>query len=114
MGVAPKTEDFVQEAATSHMFEIASSKPAIERVDDATKAFAQQVVTDHQKTTDDLKRLVSSGKVKASLPNAMTSDQQSMLGKLNGPQGADFEQFRVKCVFQLGTRGMRPMEYRSS
>ncbi|MBA9032901.1 putative membrane protein [Rhizobium leguminosarum] len=90
MGVAPKTEDFVQEAATSDMFEISSSKLAIERGDDATKAFAQQMVTDHQKTTDELKGLVASGKVKASVPSAMTSNQQSMLDKLNGLQGADF------------------------
>jgi putative membrane protein len=88
IGVAPKTEDFVQEAATSDMFEIASSKLALERGDEATKAFAQQMVTDHQKTTDELKGLVTSGKVKAPLPAAMTSSQQSMLDKLNGLQGS--------------------------
>ncbi|AHG49170.1 membrane protein (plasmid) [Rhizobium leguminosarum bv. trifolii CB782] len=90
IGVPPKTEDFVKEAATSDMFEIASSKLAVERGDDATKAFAQQMVTDHQKTTDELKALVSGGKVKATLPTAMTSGQQSMLDKLNGLQGDDF------------------------
>jgi putative membrane protein len=95
IGVAPKTEDFVKEAATSDMFEIASSKLAIERGDDRTKAFAQQMVTDHQKTTDELKGLVASGKVKAPLPTAMTSGQQSMLEKLNGLQGTDFtKQYR--------------------
>ncbi|KQV81881.1 DUF4142 domain-containing protein [Rhizobium sp. Root1220] len=90
VGVAPKTEDFVQEAATSDMFEIASSKLALERGDGATKAFAQQMVTDHQKTTDELKTLVASSKVKAALPTAMTSSQRSMLDTLNGLQGADF------------------------
>ena len=90
IGVPPKTEDFVQEAAASDMFEIASSKLAAERGDDATKAFAQQMVADHQKTSDELKALVSSGKVKATFPSAMTSEQQSMLDKLNGLQGDDF------------------------
>jgi putative membrane protein len=90
MGVAPKTEDFVQEAATSDMFEIASSKLAVERGDDATKAFARQMLTDHQKTTDELKGLIASGKIKAALPAAMTSAQQGMLDKLNGLRGADF------------------------
>lgn len=90
IGVPPKTEDFVQEAAASDMFEIASSKLAAERGDDATKAFAQQMVADHQKTSDELKALVSSGKVKATLPSVMTSEQQSMLDKLNGLQGDDF------------------------
>ncbi len=46
------------------MFEIASSKLAVERGDDATKAFAQQMVPDHQKTTDELKALVSAARSK--------------------------------------------------
>ncbi len=41
IGVAPKTEDFVQEAATSDMFEIESSKLALDRADAAMKTFAQ-------------------------------------------------------------------------
>ncbi|KAA3509753.1 DUF4142 domain-containing protein [Agrobacterium vitis] len=90
IGVAPKTEDFVKEAATSDMFEIASSKLAIERGDASTKAFAQKMLSDHQKTTDELKALIASGKVKAPLPQAMTSSQQTMLDKLNGLQGEDF------------------------
>ncbi len=92
VGVAPKTTDFVKEAATSDIFEIASSKLALERGDDATKAFAQQMVTDHQKTTDELKALVSSGKVKASLPTAMSSSQQSMMKTLNSLNGVRFNQ----------------------
>lgn len=90
IGIAPKTVDFVQEAATSDMFEIASSKLAMERSDDATKAFAQRMIADHEKTTGELKGLVTSGKVQATLPTAMTSDQQAMLTKLNGLQGEDF------------------------
>ncbi|NTF46574.1 DUF305 domain-containing protein [Rhizobium sp. AC27/96] len=91
MGAAPKTTDFVQEAATSDMFEIASSKLALERGNAATKTFAQQMVTDHQKTTSELKGLVSSGKVKARLPTAMTSSQQGMLKTLRGQHGAAFD-----------------------
>ncbi|RFB85449.1 DUF305 domain-containing protein [Rhizobium leguminosarum bv. trifolii] len=90
IGVPPKTEDFVKEAAASDMFEIASSKLAAERGDDATKAFAQQMVADHQKTSGELKALISGGKVKATLPDAMTSAQQSMLDKLDGLKGDDF------------------------
>jgi putative membrane protein len=90
IGVAPKTADFVQEAATSDMFEIESSKLALERGDAATKAFAQQMVTDHEKTSSELKALISGGKVQAQLPAAMTSAQQDMLDKLKGLQGDDF------------------------
>ncbi|MBY5407815.1 DUF4142 domain-containing protein [Rhizobium leguminosarum] len=90
IGVAPKTADFVQEAATSDMFEIESSKLALERGDAATKAFAQQMVTDHEKTSSELKALITGGKVLAQLPSAMTSAQQDMLDKLKGLQGNDF------------------------
>jgi len=90
MGNAPKTEDFVTEAASSDMFEIASSKLAAERGDAATKAFAQQMIADHTKTTAELKQMVTSGKVKAMIPTAMTSSQQSMIDKLNGLKGNDF------------------------
>ncbi|MBB3590778.1 putative membrane protein [Rhizobium sp. BK529] len=90
LGVAPKTEDFVAEAATSDMFEIESSKLAIERADAPTKAFAEQMVKDHQKTTEELKALVSGGKVNATIPPTMTSGQQSMLDKLKSLQGDDF------------------------
>ena len=77
------------------MFEIESSKLAVERADPATKTFAQQMMADHTKTSDELKALVSSGKVKAALPAAMTSSQQSMLDKLKGVQGEDFtKQYR--------------------
>jgi putative membrane protein len=90
MGNAPKTEDFVTEAATSDMFEIASSKLAVEKADPATKTFAQQMIADHTKTSSEMKAMVDSGKVKAAIPAAMTSSQQSMIDKLNGLQGDDF------------------------
>lgn len=90
VGIAPKTEDFVLEAATSDMFEIESSKLAVERADPATKTFAQQMITDHTKTSTEMKQLVDSGKVKAPIPAAMTSSQKGMLDKLNGLQGDDF------------------------
>ncbi|OHV78832.1 DUF4142 domain-containing protein [Rhizobium sp. LCM 4573] len=90
MGVAPKTQDFVTEATSSDMFEIESSKLAVERSDDKTKTFAQQMLTDHQKTSDELKGLVTGGKVQATIPTAMSSAHQSMLDDLKKLQGDDF------------------------
>lgn len=92
LGVAPSTQDFVTEAAASDMFEIESSKLAQERSDDATKAFAKQMITDHSKTSAELKEMVSSGKVKAELPSAMPSAQQKMLDDLKAAKGDDFNE----------------------
>ncbi len=48
------------------------------------------MVTDHTKTSTELKGLVSSGKVKAELPSALDSSHQSKLDKLRGENGKDF------------------------
>ena len=74
LGVAPKTEDFVKEIAVSDIFEIESSKLAQQKASVApVKTFAGQMVTDHTKTSTELKGLVSGRKVKAQVPAAMDS-----------------------------------------
>jgi putative membrane protein len=57
LGITPKTVDFVDEAATSDMFEIQSSKLAAERTNGDVQTFAQQMISDHTKTTSELKGL---------------------------------------------------------
>jgi len=92
LGVTPKTEDFVKEVAVSDMFEIESSKLAAQNAQAApVKTFASQMVTDHGKTSSELKSMVSGGKVKAQLPTALDSSHQSKLDKLKGLKGADFD-----------------------
>ena len=89
LGVAPTTADFVKEAAISDMFEIQSSQLAQER-GNAEKPFAAMMIKDHQKTSDDIKAMVSSGDVKAELPTALDSSHQSSLDKLKSLKGSDF------------------------
>ena len=88
LGITPKTTDFVNEAATGDMFEIQSSQLAAERTKGEVQAFANQMVTDHTKTTSELKGMAP--QLEVSLPTQMTSSQQSMLDKLKGLQGDDF------------------------
>jgi putative membrane protein len=90
LGIAPTTADFVKEAAISDMFEIQASTLAQDKGNAPEKSFATQMVTDHTKTSADLKGLVSSGKVKADLPTALDSSHQSKLDKLKGESGKDF------------------------
>jgi putative membrane protein len=88
LDVTPKTNDFVTEAAQSDMFEIQSSKLAASKTQGDVKQFATQMVTDHTKTTDDLKGLAPAAN--APLPTAMDSSQQGKLDKLKGLNGDDF------------------------
>ena len=90
-GIAPTTQDFVTEAAQSDMFEIQSSKMALNSADAPTKDFAQKMIDDHTKTTAELKAAVGKGEAHATLPTAMSSSQQSMIAKLNDLHGADFD-----------------------
>jgi len=92
LGTSPSTQDFVTEVANSDMLEIESGKLAQQKASDSpTKQFASQMITDHQKTTEELKGLVNGGKVKAMLPTGMDSSHQSKLDKLKGLSGADFD-----------------------
>jgi putative membrane protein len=90
LGIAPKTQDFVTEAANSDLLEIASSKLVAAKADTKDKAFADQMIADHTKTSAELKALVDGGKVKASLPTSMDKAHQDKLDKLSKLDGKDF------------------------
>lgn len=91
LGVAPKSQDFVTQAAQSDMLEIASSKLALTKADSAkTKQFAERMVKDHTETSTELKGLVTSGKVKLTLPSALDKAHQDKLDKLSKLGGKAF------------------------
>jgi len=90
LGISPTTADFVKEVAISDMFEIQSNQLGQMKGNAAEKSFASQMVTDHTKTSTELKGMVSSGKVKTELPTALDSSHQSKLDKLKEKSGKDF------------------------
>lgn len=90
LGISPSTPDFVKQVAISDMFEIESNKLGQLKGSAADKTFAAQMITDHTKTSTELKGLISSGKVKADVPTALDSSHQSKLDKLKGLSGPDF------------------------
>jgi putative membrane protein len=91
IGVSPSTQDFVTEAAISDLFEIQSSRLALQKASDqATKDFAQTMITDHGKTSAELQSLATIGETKANLPSALDSSHQSLLDKLKSLNGSDF------------------------
>jgi putative membrane protein len=91
LGIAPKTQDFVTEAAQSDMLEIESSKLALTKTDSSqTKAFAERMVKDHTETSTELKGLVEGGKLEASLPSTLDKAHTDKLDKLAKLSGKDF------------------------
>jgi putative membrane protein len=89
LGIAPKTEDFIKEAAMSDMLEIESSKIAQDKGGAEEKTFAGQMIADHTKTSNELKGMVS-GDMKAAIPTSLDDSSQKTLGKLRDSKPEDF------------------------
>lgn len=89
LGIAPKTEDFIKEAATSDMLEVDAAKIAQQKGNADEKQFARQMVTDHTKTSSELKGIVSAD-MKSALPTALDDSSQKKLDKLRDTKPQDF------------------------
>jgi len=86
-----KAPNFVTLAAASDMFEIQSSKIALQRsTDAAVKRFAQMMIEAHTKTTATLKGLIA-GQSNLSPPTALPADLQAKLDTLGSVSPADFD-----------------------
>ncbi len=98
---APRTEEFVQKVAISDMYEIQSSEMAASKTTGPTRDFAQTMIKDHQKTSGELKQLVSQGKVKATLPTALDDKHAQKLKTLqsagNDKLAAQYQQDQVEA-----------------
>jgi putative membrane protein len=99
---AQSAQDFVNKVAISDMFEIQSSRLALAtQPDKDTKPFAEKMIRDHQKTSNELKSLVKGGKVKVELPTSLDSEHQKMLDELKAKSGKEFDstydQIQVKA-----------------
>ncbi|HEY2895449.1 MAG TPA: DUF4142 domain-containing protein [Pirellulales bacterium] len=89
LGIAPKTEDFIKEAGTSDMLEIEAAKIAEQKGNADEKKFAEQMVTDHTKTSSELKSMVPD-KLKSALPNALDESSQKKLRQLQDAKADNF------------------------
>jgi putative membrane protein len=89
LGIAPKTEDFIKEAATSDMLEIEAAKIAQQRGNADEKKFAEQMIADHTKTSTELKGQVPAD-MKSAIPTALDDSSQKKLDKLRDTKPEDF------------------------
>jgi putative membrane protein len=89
LGIAPKTEDFIKEAATSDMLEIEAAKIAQQKGDADEKKFAEQMITDHTKTSNELKGMVPT-EMTSAIPTSLDDSSQKKLDKLRNAKPEDF------------------------
>jgi putative membrane protein len=90
LDISPTTADFVKEAATSDMLEIQAAKIAEDKGNAEEKKFAGQMVTDHTKTSAELREMVSGSEVMADIPTKLDDSSQKKLDKLRDAKPADF------------------------
>jgi putative membrane protein len=96
-GGAPSTSDFVQKAAMSDMYEIEAGKIASQKGQSApVKGFAQMMVDAHSKTTEELKGIVASEKLKVDLPSKLEAKHQKLIDDLNAASNEDFDKTYAK------------------
>ncbi|GGL97078.1 MULTISPECIES: DUF4142 domain-containing protein [Micromonospora] len=88
----PSTQDtqYLQALHQVNLFEIASGKLAEKKgQNQQVKDLGQQFVTDHTTLDESVKNTAK--QLNVTLPDKPTADQQSVLNKLNGLSGAEFD-----------------------
>lgn len=84
--------DFVQKAAVSDMFEIQSSKIALQRsANKNVKDFARMMISGHTQTTADLKAAIKASGQALTPPAALPDDKQAALDGLKKADAKDFD-----------------------
>jgi putative membrane protein len=83
---------FVEKAAASDMFEIEAAKLAQQRSKNAdVKAFADMMIKDHTKSTNDLKAAIQASGQNLAPPAALPQDKQDALNDLKNATDVDFD-----------------------
>ncbi len=89
---APPAEEFVTMAASSDMFEIQSSTAALEKAQSAeVKEFAQMMITDHTKSSQDLLAAVQASGLDITPPGAMVEKHKEPFDAMNAANVPDFD-----------------------
>ena len=97
--VAP-TATFVAQAAFGNMFEVESSKLALDRSKAApVKAFAQRMVDDHSAAAVKFKEAVLEAKL-AMPPDKLDAKHRAIVDELAGKQGGDFDQAYIEAQYK--------------
>ncbi|MDX3930178.1 MAG: DUF4142 domain-containing protein [Shinella sp.] len=83
---------YIPAAANSDMYEIEAGKLAMERASrPEVKAFAQRMITDHEKTAKALRGFVESNPVNIAVPSHMDARRRAMIDNLESSSAQEFD-----------------------
>ena len=93
---------FVEQAATSGMFEIEAARLARDKsTSQSIRTFADEMIKDHQAMAAALKVAVGEARGEFSLPGALSPTQQTLMDRLKAePKGAGFDRLYVETQIQ--------------
>jgi putative membrane protein len=94
---------FARTAAMSDLYEMEASRLADQRSQNAqVKQFAQHMLRDHQKTTNELKGLLPQiqGVSASQLPTSLDQQHQALVQQLQGAQGAQLDRLFAQQQIQ--------------
>lgn len=84
--------DFVTKAAMSDMYEVEAAKVALARSQNAdVKKFAQMMIDDHTKSTNDLKSAIAASGLSLTPPSALDEAHAENIQELKDEEAADFD-----------------------
>lgn len=110
-GPAMAAADFASAIAASDMYEIESGRLASEKAASAQiKSFGQMLVTDHQKSTADLKAAASGARPAVAVMPAMTAEQQQMLDALRAADAGRFDRLFVEQQKQAHQKALATLQ----
>lgn len=94
MAQSDDTKSFVEKASVSGLYEVESSKLALEKSKDADiRKFAQRMIDDHAKASAELKAAVTKSKLDSSLiKTRLDENHADLLKELNGKSGNEFNE----------------------
>ncbi len=89
--IPPSPKDFVMAASQSDQYEVlAATVAAVQGQDPRVRTFAQEMIRDHIRMSEDLRRAAEAAGLPPPAP-AMSSDQASLLSSLQSIRGSDFD-----------------------
>jgi putative membrane protein len=89
---------FVEVAAVSDMFEIESSRAALQKVQTPeVKTFAQQMINDHTKASTELKAVAAKLGGDVKIPTTLDAEHAKLLQDINAETGDDFEEEYIEA-----------------
>jgi putative membrane protein len=98
---APSTSEYVEQSALTYIFEVNSSRLALEKSQNsAIRDFAQQVVDEKTQAATKLSEAVKSGEAGVPVPVLLDARRQEEMKRLQSKSGVAFDEAYVRAQLQ--------------